>query len=80
MAGRVRSIHHQADFTSSRTAIVKKLRIEDIQVDSYNTHATPAVHGTVQANMATLLRCPTSPFQCPAPTDAASCQSGTFCC
>jgi hypothetical protein len=61
-------------------AIVKKLRIEDIQVDSYNTHAIPAVHGTVQANMATVLRCPTNPVACPAPTDAASCQSGTFCC
>jgi hypothetical protein len=30
--------------------------------------------------MATRLMCPTSPLQCPAPTDAASCQSGTFCC
>ena len=57
---------------------MKKLRIEDIQVDSYNTHATPAVHGTVQANGATTL-CPTNPNRC-GPTLDPSCESGVYCC
>ncbi|HSU17847.1 hypothetical protein [Longimicrobium sp.] len=59
---------------------MKKLRLEEIQVDSYTTETVAQEKGTVQGNMATVLRCPTNPIACPAPTDAASCQSGTFCC
>jgi len=58
---------------------VKKLRLEDIQVDSYETHAVARVHGTVQANMATPL-CATNPVRCPGPTDYASCQTNQYCC
>lgn len=58
---------------------MKKLRLEDILVDSYETHTVPRVRGTVQAYMATAL-CQTSPIRCPAPTDAASCVSSPYCC
>jgi hypothetical protein len=57
---------------------VKKLRLDDIQVDSYETHAVPRAYGTVQANMATAL-CATSPIRCQ-PTNNASCQSSAYCC
>jgi len=58
---------------------VKKLRLDDIQVDSYETHAVPRVDGTVQANMATAL-CATSPIRCQPATNNASCQSSPYCC
>ena len=58
---------------------MKKLRLEDIRVDSYETHPVPQVRGTVEANMATAL-CATSPIKCPAPTNAGSCATNQWCC
>ena len=58
---------------------MKKLRLDDIQVNSYETHAVPRVQGTVQAKMATAL-CATSPIRCPGPTYNASCVSSPYCC
>jgi hypothetical protein len=54
---------------------VKKLRLEDIQVESYQTNAVPQPRGTVQANVITAL-CNT--FQCP--TDVGSCATNRYCC
>jgi len=58
---------------------VKKLRLEEIQVDSYATGTVPQEQGTVQANMATAL-CATSPIRCPGPTNSPSCVSSPYCC
>lgn len=54
---------------------MKKLRLEDIRVDSYETHPAAPTRGTVQANVITAL-CNT--FQCP--TDVGSCATNRFCC
>ena len=54
---------------------MKKLRLEDIQVESYQTNAAPQPRGTVQANAITDL-CNT--FRCP--TNVGSCESGVYCC
>lgn len=54
---------------------MKKLRLEDIQVESYATQQAPPARGTVQANVITDL-CNT--FKCP--TNVGSCESGHFCC
>ena len=60
---------------ASRRNIVKKLRLEDIQVESYQTNAAPHPRGTVQANAITDL-CNT--FKCP--TNVGSCETNQFCC
>ena len=54
---------------------MKKLRLEDIQVESYETHVAPTARGTVQANAITDL-CNT--FKCP--TNVGSCATNQFCC
>ena len=50
---------------------MKKLRLDDIKVESYETNAAPQARGTVQANVITDL-CNT--FRCP--TNVGSCESG----
>jgi len=57
---------------------MKKLKLEDIHVESYVTVAVLDEAGTVQANAATILSCAASCRTCVA-TDC-SCQSGSFCC
>jgi hypothetical protein len=61
--------------------IVKKLRLEDIHVESYTTHTVASVHGTVQANMATLYPALCS-GSCPSAvaTDCNSCATNQWCC
>jgi len=63
----------------TREKTVKKLKLEAIQVESYETSAVPAEVGTVQANAATL-SCPaTCPRTCGA-TACVSCESSPWCC
>jgi hypothetical protein len=76
--GRQRHLHVPAgawNFTLSRETIVKKLRLEDIQVESYVTQQAQPARGTVQANAITDL-CDT--FKCP--TNVGSCATNRFCC
>jgi len=62
---------------------MKKLKLEAIQVESYETSAVPTEIGTIEANAATL-SCPgTCPRMCPQSYNAtlcASCESSPWCC
>jgi hypothetical protein len=53
---------------------MKKLKLEDIQVESYETCAVPVLGGTVQANEATEL-CEVTPCTC-----CRTCKSDVCCC
>jgi hypothetical protein len=64
---------------------MKKLKLEAIQVESYETSEIPTGKGTVEANAITRICPPT--MTCPAtcmpscsPSDCASCQSSPYCC
>jgi hypothetical protein len=58
---------------------MKKLRLESIQVESYETSGIPDEVGTIRGNVATLTCFATCGRSCVA-TDCGSCQSGSFCC
>lgn len=58
---------------------MKKLKLESIQVESYETTAAAAEAGTVLANAATISCVGTCGISCRA-TDCTSCESGHFCC
>jgi hypothetical protein len=61
---------------------MKKLRIEDLTVDSFVTNPVPQARGTVEANEATALCttiCTTAGPACQ-PTSYASCATSKFCC
>jgi hypothetical protein len=58
---------------------MKKLKLEAIQVESYETSAVPARAGTVEANMATLSCAGTCLRSCAA-TACTSCESSPWCC
>ncbi|MFL5383780.1 MAG: hypothetical protein ACJ8GN_14770 [Longimicrobiaceae bacterium] len=58
---------------------MKKLRLEDIQVDSYATGPVSQEQGTVQANMATTL-CQTATIRCQQTYNYPSCVSSPWCC
>lgn len=64
---------------------MKKLKLESIRVESFETSEIPAKTGTVEANAITA-NCPPT-FTCAAsclpscsPTDCNSCQSAPWCC
>lgn len=57
---------------------MKKLKLEALQVESYDTASVPAETGTVQGNVATLSCGGTCLRTCYA--SCTSCESGTFCC
>ena len=57
---------------------MKKLRLEEILVESYVTEAVPAAKGTVRANEATTL-CETAMPRCQQ-TLYSSCESAPWCC
>jgi hypothetical protein len=63
---------------------MKKLKLETIQVESYETSTVPTEVGTVQANGVTLRPCAgTGPSVCPQSFDATlctSCESAPWCC
>ena len=58
---------------------MKKLKLEALQVESYETSAVPEETGTVQGNVATLSCGGTCLRTCYA-TACTSCESGAFCC
>lgn len=58
---------------------MKKLKLETLRVESFETSAVPVEAGTVQANVATLSCGGTCLRSCYA-TDCTSCESGVWCC
>jgi hypothetical protein len=71
----------RAEIHPVRKGIVKKLQLEEIQVDSYTTETVAQEKGTVQGNMATVLRCPTGPAVCTQDSlNYPSCVSAPYCC
>jgi len=58
---------------------MKKLKLEAIRVESYETSAVPAEVGTVEANAATLSCAGSCPRTCYF-TACASCESSPWCC
>jgi len=64
---------------------MKKLKLEDIQVESYETSEIPTRTGTVEANAITpacpaTLTCPATCSPSCSPTACASCESAPWCC
>jgi hypothetical protein len=57
---------------------MKKLKLEDIHVESYATVAVRAEAGTVQANAATIISCGGSCRTCDVTN--CTCESGVYCC
>lgn len=58
---------------------MKKLKLDDIQVESYVTSVVPAEVGTVQANAATL-SCGGTCLRSCVVTNCTSCESSPYCC
>jgi hypothetical protein len=58
---------------------MKKLKLEAIQVESYETSAVPTEPGTVEANVATLSCAGTCLSSCYA-SACTSCESSPWCC
>lgn len=59
---------------------MKKLQLDSIQVESFETSEVVESRGTVEGNVAATLSCAGScKVSCNA-TDCGSCQSGTWCC
>jgi hypothetical protein len=59
---------------------MKKLNLEAIQVESYETSEIPTGKGTVEANAITRITCPATCNPSCSPSDCASCQSSPYCC